>query len=97
VYRRNDKVFYFTFPIKEDVWVVSMDTEKIGSSPATPGTYSNEILIVSDDGSVVSGGLTHFQQDLNILTQDALQQRRSDFQIRLLCQFHFVLVLSYEE
>lgn len=76
VVKLNDKVFYFTFPIKEDVWVVSMATEKIGSSPATPGTYSNEILIVSDDGSVVSGGLTHFQQDSELFE---LAGRKIDF------------------
>lgn len=61
----NQKAFYTTFPIREGVWVVAQSTEVIsaGDAPLAPGSYANEVHIVSGDGAVVTGGFAHFQFD----------------------------------
>lgn len=64
----NKKVFYFTFPIRQGVWLMSMANETVASStvPEGPGNYANELFIVSDNGKVVSGGLSHFQINTDV-------------------------------
>jgi len=55
----NEKAFYETFPLGEDLWAISGATEKVGSVIDNPGSYAQEIYLVSSDGSIVSGGLSH--------------------------------------
>lgn len=59
----NKKATYFTFPIREGVWVASMATETVAASqfPEGPGSFANEVVVISDNGAVVSGGIVHYQ------------------------------------
>ena len=62
----NKKVFYYTFPLRPGVWAVSMANETVasGTVPEGPGNFANEVFIVSDNGSVVSGGITQYQSNI---------------------------------
>ena len=66
IIKLNDKVFYFTFPIRDGVWVISMANETVAFDqfPNGAGNYANEIFIVSDNGSVVSGGFSYIQSNV---------------------------------
>ncbi|MBC7630413.1 hypothetical protein [Aeromicrobium sp.] len=55
----NRKVFYDTFPIRPDVWVISGATESVGGDTAGTGSYAQEVYVVSAGGSLVAGGVSH--------------------------------------
>ena len=70
VLKLNDKAYYFTFPIREGAWLLNTAAEIVGTNGVNAvnksidgGTYANEILIVSDNGKVISGGITTFKND----------------------------------
>lgn len=51
----NNKVFYSTFPVRDGVWAIAQAAETVGE-PKDPGSFAQEVHLVSQDGSVVSGG-----------------------------------------
>lgn len=52
----NDR-FYDTFPILPGVWVMVGATEIVDLN--RPGTWAQEVYIVSDEGRSITGGLSH--------------------------------------
>ena len=53
----NDKVFYSTFPVRDGVWAIAQAVEKITDSAIKdPGSFAQEVHLVSGDGAIVSGG-----------------------------------------
>jgi hypothetical protein len=57
----SQKVFYFVFPIRDDVWAITVAGEFIGGvQSGGPGSTMNEVWLVSDNGSLVSGGMESY-------------------------------------
>ncbi len=52
----NHKAGYYTMPLREDLWMLSCATEVIGVDPLAPGSYGQEVYLVSGNGRVVTGG-----------------------------------------
>lgn len=61
----SQKALYFTFPLRPDVWAVSMAGEHIPSSQQEGGAGStmNEVWLVSDNGSLVAGGMESYRSN----------------------------------
>jgi hypothetical protein len=70
----DDMEFYETFPIRPDTWLVTAATEAIDGAPAGAGSYATQTFLVSADGALVSGGLSHATSSA---TTNALLGQRS--------------------
>lgn len=58
VFQSDQKALYYTYPLREDVWMVCMNIEHIsGAQDGRLGAYTYTALVVDQDGSRVSGGL----------------------------------------
>lgn len=55
----NRKASYYTFPLRSDVWALITAGEVISTDDGSlaPGSYGEEVYLVSSDGTVVTGGL----------------------------------------
>lgn len=58
----SQKALYFTFPLRPDVWAVSMAGEHISSplQDGGAGSTMNEVWLVSDNGLLVTGGMESY-------------------------------------
>lgn len=56
VARVNHKAGYYTMPLRDDLWMLACATEVIGVDPLSPGSYGQEVYLVSGNGRVVTGG-----------------------------------------
>lgn len=58
----SQKAMYHTFPLRPDVWAVSMALEHIPSSAqdGEPGSMMHEVWLVSQDGALVTGGMESY-------------------------------------
>ena len=58
----SQKALYFTFPLRPDVWAVSMAGEHIPSprQEGGGGSTMNEVWLVSDNGKLVAGGMESY-------------------------------------
>lgn len=60
----SQKAFYFIFPIRPDVWAITVAGEFIpGAQTGGPGSTMNEVWLVSNNGSLVSGGMESYHNN----------------------------------
>lgn len=61
----NRSAFYGSFEIRPGVWVISGATELLGADTTLPGSYAQDVYIVSNDGLDVAGGISHSDPNVN--------------------------------
>ncbi|EMQ98335.1 sialidase family protein [Paeniglutamicibacter gangotriensis] len=64
----NGKSLYYTFPIRQGVWMITVASETIMkvNDPNAPGNWGHEVYIVDEDGGRVSGGFTHMPRTITL-------------------------------
>lgn len=68
----NLKSIYYSFPIREGVWIITVASETIMPqwAPGSPGNWGHEVYVVSNNGGTVTAGFSHLppSTDLGVLS-----------------------------
>lgn len=71
----NRKANYYTFPLRDNVWLMTQSTEVIapGGEPDGPGSYFSEVYVVTDEGATVSASLEQAHIEAKVGTLEGLR------------------------